>query len=142
MNRVKTKSLTTLSLLCVFVATGMCIPSRCVATIRGDTQADKLMGRIYEVCYLDGLRCHDIHTKFRKEWLGLQKLIRVIWINRHERAHTARISNKPSSEKRLRFLFGTLSLDILYTVTALTASLSNKVKKTFLYIPMHTFHLE
>jgi hypothetical protein len=26
------------------------------------------MGGIYELSYSDGLRCHDIHTKFYKDW--------------------------------------------------------------------------
>jgi hypothetical protein len=29
----------------------------------------RLIGGIYEVRHWDGLRCHDIHTKFHKDWL-------------------------------------------------------------------------
>jgi hypothetical protein len=29
----------------------------------------RLMGGIYEVHHWDGLRCHDIHTRSRKDWL-------------------------------------------------------------------------
>jgi hypothetical protein len=32
------------------------------------------MGGIYEVCRSDGLRCHDIHTKFHKEWFRNSKV--------------------------------------------------------------------
>jgi hypothetical protein len=31
------------------------------------------MGGIYEVCHWDGLRCHDIHTKFHKDWFRHSK---------------------------------------------------------------------
>jgi hypothetical protein len=34
------------------------------------------MGEIYEVRYWDGLRCHDIHTKFHTEWLRQSKVDR------------------------------------------------------------------
>jgi hypothetical protein len=36
-----------------------------------------LMGRIYEVYCCDGLRRHDIHTKFHKAWLRHSKVKRV-----------------------------------------------------------------
>jgi hypothetical protein len=54
------------SLFPVCVAVGICIPSHCLATTGGYTYT--LMGEIYEVCHWDGLRCHDIHTKFYKDW--------------------------------------------------------------------------
>jgi hypothetical protein len=44
---------------------------------RRDTHTRRLMGGIYEVPHSDGLRCHDIHTKFHENWLRLSKLIRV-----------------------------------------------------------------
>jgi hypothetical protein len=47
----------------VLVAVVTCLLSRCLATI-GDTHTDRLMGGVYEVRHWDGLRCHDIHTKF------------------------------------------------------------------------------
>jgi hypothetical protein len=31
-------------------------------------QTHRLMGRIYKVRRWDGLKCHDIHTKFHKDW--------------------------------------------------------------------------
>jgi hypothetical protein len=36
-----------------------------------------LMGRIYEVHRWDGLRCHDIRTKFHKDWFSHSKVDRV-----------------------------------------------------------------
>jgi hypothetical protein len=33
-------------------------------------QTHRLMGGIYKVLRWDGLRCHDIHTKFHKDWFG------------------------------------------------------------------------
>jgi hypothetical protein len=61
---------TFLLLLCVLVAAGTCLPSRCLAT-KGGThiKIHRLMGRICEVHRWDGLRCHDIHTKFHNNWL-------------------------------------------------------------------------
>jgi hypothetical protein len=47
-----------------FVAAGTYIPSRCIVAIREITHTERLMGGIYEVRRWDGLRCHDIHTKF------------------------------------------------------------------------------
>jgi hypothetical protein len=42
---------TFLILLHVFIAAGACLPSRCLATIRGiHVQIQRLMGGIYEVC--------------------------------------------------------------------------------------------
>jgi DNA-binding GntR family transcriptional regulator len=38
-------------------------------------QTHRLMGRIEEVRRWDGLSCHDTHTKYHKDWLGIQKLI-------------------------------------------------------------------
>jgi hypothetical protein len=31
-------------------------------------QTHGVIGRIYEMCHLDGFRCHDIHTKFHNNW--------------------------------------------------------------------------
>jgi hypothetical protein len=36
----KTTPPTILLLFCVFIVTGTCLPSRCLATIRGDTHTD------------------------------------------------------------------------------------------------------
>jgi hypothetical protein len=66
----------------IFVAAGMCLPSRCLArkdgynlpilclaTIgRTHTQTHGLMEGIYEVHRWDGIRCHDIYTKGHKDW--------------------------------------------------------------------------
>jgi hypothetical protein len=41
-----------------------------------DTYTHTLVGGIYEVRHCDGLRCHDIHTKFHKEWLKNSKVDR------------------------------------------------------------------
>jgi hypothetical protein len=32
------------------------------------------MGGFYEVHHWDGLRCHDIHTKFHKDWFRHSKV--------------------------------------------------------------------
>jgi hypothetical protein len=37
-------------------------------------QTHRQMGGIYEVRRLDGLRCHDIHTKFDKDWFRHSKV--------------------------------------------------------------------
>jgi hypothetical protein len=39
-------------------------------------QTHRLMGDIYEVRRWDGLRCHDIHIKFHKDWFMHAKLNR------------------------------------------------------------------
>jgi hypothetical protein len=31
-------------------------------------QTHRLVGDIYEVRRCDGLRCHDVHSKYRKDW--------------------------------------------------------------------------
>jgi hypothetical protein len=64
-------------LLRVFVAAETFLPSRCQATIRGiHIQTRRLMGGIYEVRRLDGLRFHDIHAKFNKDWFRYSKVHR------------------------------------------------------------------
>jgi hypothetical protein len=64
----KTKRSTILLVLHVFVATGTCLSSSCLITTgRIQIQTHKLMGGIYEVRRSDGLRCHDIHTKFHTD---------------------------------------------------------------------------
>jgi hypothetical protein len=40
-------------------------------------QIHRLTGEIYEVCRWDGLRCHDIHTKFHKDWFRHSKIDRA-----------------------------------------------------------------
>jgi hypothetical protein len=37
-------------------------------------QTHRLMGDIYEVRRSDGLRCHDIHTKFYQDWFSHSKV--------------------------------------------------------------------
>jgi hypothetical protein len=39
-----------------------------------EIQTQRLMGGIYEVRLWYGLRCHDIHTKFRKDWFRHSKV--------------------------------------------------------------------
>jgi hypothetical protein len=55
-------------IFCLFFdAAGTFLPNRCVATIGGiNIQTQRLFGEIYEVRRLDGLRCHDMHTKLHK----------------------------------------------------------------------------
>jgi hypothetical protein len=38
-------------------------------------QTHRLMGGVYKVRRCDGLRCHDIHTKFHKTISGIQKFM-------------------------------------------------------------------
>jgi hypothetical protein len=54
-------------LLRLFVAAVPFLQSRCLATV-GDTYIRRLMGGIYEVRRLNGLRCRDIYTKFHRDW--------------------------------------------------------------------------
>jgi hypothetical protein len=42
-------------------------------------QTQRLMGGIYEAHRWDGLRCHDIHTKFRNDWFRHSKIDREWW---------------------------------------------------------------
>jgi hypothetical protein len=37
-----------------------------------------LMREIYELCHWDGLRWHDIHTKFREDWFRNSGNIKVL----------------------------------------------------------------
>jgi hypothetical protein len=79
---------------CVFVAAVTFLPSRCLATIRGiHIYTHILMGGIYEVRRWDGLRCHDIHTKFHKDWLSHSKVHRA---DTHTCTQTALWSHKPT----------------------------------------------
>jgi hypothetical protein len=55
-----------------FVAVGTCLPSCYLATI-GGTQTDP-QTRVQQffyccLCRWDEVRCHDIHTKFHRDWL-------------------------------------------------------------------------
>jgi hypothetical protein len=50
---------------CIFVAAVTSSSSHYLATY---TYTQRLMGGFYEVCYGDGLRCHNTHTKFHKYW--------------------------------------------------------------------------
>jgi hypothetical protein len=59
----------------VFVAAVICLLSRYLATIGGiHIQTHRLVGGIYDVCRWDGLRCHDIHTKFHKYCFSYSKV--------------------------------------------------------------------
>jgi hypothetical protein len=59
----------------VFVAAGMCLTNRCLATTEGiHIQTQGLMGGICEVRRRDRIRCHDIHTKFQKDWFRHSKV--------------------------------------------------------------------
>jgi hypothetical protein len=62
-----------------------CLPSRCLVTMGNthiDTQTD---GRDSLIGYWDGLRCHDIRTKFRKDWFRHSK---VNWVGGGGYTHT------------------------------------------------------
>jgi hypothetical protein len=59
----------------VFTAAGTCLPSRCLPKAWIHIETHRLLGGIYEVRRLDGLRCHDIHTKFHKDWFSHSKVI-------------------------------------------------------------------
>jgi hypothetical protein len=52
------------------------------------------MGGIYELSRLDGLRCHDIHTKFRNDWFRHSKVNGGGWgwDSQTQRQHADRIS--------------------------------------------------
>jgi hypothetical protein len=78
---------TVLLLLLLFVVVGTCLPSHCLAMKwriyftellsgkdKRDTYTDKLMGGIYEVRCWDGLRCHDVPTKFCTYWFRHSKV--------------------------------------------------------------------
>jgi hypothetical protein len=68
---------TILLVLHVFIAAEMCLTSHCLAMTGGiHIQIYRLMGGICEVCSWDGLRCHDVHTKFHKDWFRHSKVIR------------------------------------------------------------------
>jgi hypothetical protein len=65
---------TILLLLHALVAAGTCLPSRCLAPKGGIIlQTHRLMGNIYEVCCSVGLRCHDMHTRFHRNWFRRSK---------------------------------------------------------------------
>jgi hypothetical protein len=55
-------------------------------------QTHRLMGRIYEVLCWDGLRWHDIDTKFHKDWFRHSKVDRKGFID----TQTARWCHKPT----------------------------------------------
>jgi hypothetical protein len=44
------------------------------------------MGRIYEVCHLDGLRWHDIHTRIHDNWFRHSSNIKVVTLTISEAA--------------------------------------------------------
>jgi hypothetical protein len=58
-----------------------CVGIRCRGNVfteplpSSDTHRHRLVGGIYEVHRWDGLRCHDIHTKFHKDWFRHPNLI-------------------------------------------------------------------
>jgi hypothetical protein len=74
-HHIETDMFNNSSMLLVFVGEGTCLRSRCLSTIGGYTYKHRLMGAIYEIRCLDGLRCHDIVTcqpivGFRNSFLG------------------------------------------------------------------------
>jgi hypothetical protein len=53
------------------------VPNRCLAMIGGmHIQTHRLMVRIFEVRRWDGHSCHDVHTKFHKDWFTHSKVDR------------------------------------------------------------------
>jgi hypothetical protein len=84
---------------CVFVAAVMFLLSRCLATIGGiHIQTHKLMRGIYEVSRWDGPRCHDIHTKFHKDWFRHSKVFSGWFTD----TQTTWWSHKPKLKTKLR----------------------------------------
>jgi hypothetical protein len=60
---------------CVFVAAVKFLPSRCQATIGIYTiYRQRLMWGIYEIRRWDGLRCHELHIRFHKDWFRNSKI--------------------------------------------------------------------
>jgi hypothetical protein len=59
----------------VFVAAGTCLPSICLATIEWVHICTQTGGRDLWNMPWGGLGCHDICTKFHKNWFSIQKLI-------------------------------------------------------------------
>jgi hypothetical protein len=57
-----------LLLLHVSIVVVKFLPSCCLAMTRGYTYRHRQMGEIHEVCCWDGLRCHELHTQFHKDW--------------------------------------------------------------------------
>jgi hypothetical protein len=66
---------------CVFVAMVTFLPSHCLAMIGGHIY--RWMGGIYEVRCWGGLRCHNTHTRFHKDWFVHPKLMGGGGIYRH-----------------------------------------------------------
>jgi hypothetical protein len=63
-------------LLRILATAGTFLPSRCLATMGGlHIRTRRLVRGIYEVRRWCGLRCHDVHIKFHKDWPDIQKLI-------------------------------------------------------------------
>jgi hypothetical protein len=67
--------------------------------------------RIYELCRWDGVSCHDIHTKFHKDWFSHSKVNRGKHIQTDTHTHTQHddlislflfFENKESKLKRSR----------------------------------------
>jgi hypothetical protein len=79
----------TILLLCVLVAARTCLPScscqwkegyTLSSKVRMDTHTDtQTNGRDLWICHWDGLKCHDIHTKFHKDWLRHSKVNKGVW---------------------------------------------------------------
>jgi hypothetical protein len=74
---------------CVFVAVVTFFPSRCLVTVGGYTYRQRFMWGTYEVRRWDGLRRHDIHTKFHNVWFIHSK---VLGGTQTHRQHGDRIS--------------------------------------------------
>jgi hypothetical protein len=55
-------------------------------------QTHRPMGGIYEVRRWDGLRCHDLHTKFHKDWVRHSEVYRRGYTD----TQTVRWSHKPT----------------------------------------------
>jgi hypothetical protein len=68
---------------------------------------------IYEDCHWDGPKCHDIHTKFNKNWLRHSKVVMGGYRNTDCKV-TSLLQNK---ESRLQWLDPDLALMAFYTFT-------------------------
>jgi hypothetical protein len=53
----------------VFITSVTFSTSRCLPTTVECIYRHRLVGGIYDGRFWDGLRCHDTHTKFHKDWL-------------------------------------------------------------------------
>jgi hypothetical protein len=67
----------------MYIGTGVqAILKFCPRNLRGYNVGNTVRS-IYELLLRDEFRCHDMHTKFHKDWSGVQKLMGGIHIQTH-----------------------------------------------------------